>query len=502
MASQTAGGTQQKRNEGIAAYVGISAPETPRYLLTNNFLADYFETSREEEVYDFDTFLERGVLYTEDEANRELLKASFDLFLKRYLGEEAIREENRKLTENKHFYFPLIPEMLTDSTANLRHVLYRLQMLDQKFDYDAMQKKLDHYMFADVSGLNYILKILFQGKEHRTRYKSAEKWETTEEYWSMLDKAERGRMLRLGQRLSGDLDTLLTHPYFLQLDFYRRYHYLSMLLTSYVIQYIVVRKDGTTGILCKGNPLDSRLGGMLHRACCNNYDNIRNLFPSLLQDCYEQMTRKLVTGEEKQLHIVGKDGNVKVNGKPFQDFTADVTGRKVSNHIAYDKLIQAFELEEGKEKTVSVENFVLRYIDLTKTRRGSTLTKLSSTLTTSGKQIGMIYPRSNVRQKYFAMLENLAEFYVRLYLARQGRQYDYLEHFLADLQERYRIVIAKSPEGDKRLKAVKPRLSAQDFARNQAAFIDTLNSVNCLIKLSDSGYVVTLPEMKGDFRLI
>ena len=232
MASQTAGGTQQKRNEGIAAYVGISAPETPRYLLTNNFLADYFETSREEEVYDFDTFLERGVLYTEDEANRELLKASFDLFLKRYLGEEAIREENRKLTENKHFYFPLIPEMLTDSTANLRHVLYRLQMLDQKFDYDAMQKKLDHYMFADVSGLNYILKILFQGKEHRTRYKSAEKWETTEEYWSMLDKAERGRMLRLGQRLSGDLDTLLTHPYFLQLDFYRRYHYLSMLLTD------------------------------------------------------------------------------------------------------------------------------------------------------------------------------------------------------------------------------------------------------------------------------
>ncbi len=63
-------------------------------------------------------------------------------------------------------------------------------------------------------------------------------------------------------------------------------------------------------------------------------------------------------------------------------------------------------------------------------------------------------------------------------------------------------MIAKSPEGDKRLKAVKPRLSAQDFARNQAAFIDTLNSVNCLIKLSDSGYVVTLPEMKGDFRLI
>lgn len=502
MASQTAGGTQQKRNEGIASYIGISAPETPRYLLTNNFLADYFEPSKEEDVYDFDTFTQRGTLYTEDEANQEPLKASFDLFLKRYLGEEAIREENRKLTENKHFYFPLIPEMLTDSTANLRHVLYRLQLLDPKFDFDAMQRKLDHYMFADVSGLNHILKILFQGKEHKTRYKNPEKREVTEEYWSMLDKGQRSRMLRLGQRLSGDLDTLLTHAYFLQLDFYRRYHYLSMLLTSYVIQYIVVRKDGTTGILCKGNPLDSRLGGMLHRACCNNYDNIRNLFPALLQDCYEQMTRKLVTGEDKRLHMMGRDGQVTVNNKTFEEFTAAVTGRGTRNHIPYEKLMQAFELKEGAEKLVPVEEFVLRYIDLTKTRRGSTLTKLSSTLTTSGKQIGMIYPRSNVRQKYFAMSENLAEFYVRLYLARAGRRYDYLDHFLDDLQKRYRIVIAKSAEGDRRLKEIKPRLSAQDFARNKAAFIDTLNSVSCLIKLSDSGYVVTLPERKGDFRLI
>ena len=101
MASQTAGGTQQKRNEGIASYIGISAPETPRYLLTNNFLADYFEPSKEEDVYDFDTFTQRGTLYTEDEANQEPLKASFDLFLKRYLGEEAIREEKKQADVDK-----------------------------------------------------------------------------------------------------------------------------------------------------------------------------------------------------------------------------------------------------------------------------------------------------------------------------------------------------------------------------------------------------------------
>lgn len=497
MSVRTIEHTQQKENEGIAAYIGISAPETPKYLLTNNFLAEYFETSRNGEEYCFVGFMKEEVLYTEDETNLEKLNQSFDRFLKRYLGEEVIREENCRLKENKHFYFPLIPEMLTDNTTTLRHILYHLQIRDSEFDYEDMQRKLDHYIFEDTSGLNYILKILFNSKEHKTRYKKPEK---QEEHWNLLNSAGRNRMTRLGVKLNQDLNTLLTHNYFLKLDFYRRYHYLSILLTSYVIQYILERKDGTTGILCKGNPLDSRLGGMLHRACCNNYEDVRNLFPSLLRDYYEDMTRKLI--QEENLKFFGENGKVLVNNQEFQEFTAAVTGRKARSNIEYEKLMKAFELSEGEEKTVSVEAFVLRYIDLTKTRRGSTLTKLSSTLSTSGRQIEMIYPRSNAKQKYFAMSENLTEFYVRLYLARKDQPYDYLDNFLEDLQARYRIVIAKSVEGDKRLKSIRPKLSAQDFAKNKAAFIDTLNSVNCLIKLSDSGYVITLPEMKGDFRLI
>lgn len=488
---------QIKENEGIAAYIGIAAPETPKYLLTNNFLAEYFEISKNGEEYGFASFMEKGVLYTEDEANKERLSKSFDRFLERYMGEEVIREENRRLKDNKHFYFPLIPEMLTGSNATLRHILYHLQVIGG-LDYVDMQKKLDHYIFDDISGLNYVLKILFRSKECGTRYKKQEK---QIEHWSSLSQAEQSRMKRLGKKLNEDLDTLLTNEYFLKLDFYRRYYYLSILLTSYVIQYILERKDGTIGILCKGNPLDNRLGGMLHRACCNNYEDIRNLFPSLLKNHYEGMTRKLIKGGE-HLTFLGQNGLVMVNGIPFQDFTAEVTGRKTRNSIEYERLIKSFGLNENKEKMIPVEEFVLRYIDLTKTRRGSTLTKISSTLSTSGKQIEMIYPRSNARHKYFAMSKSLSEFYVRLYLARQGRKYDYLDNFLEDLQRRYRIIVTKSAEGDRRLKSVKPKLTVQDFARNKAAFIDTLNSANCLIKLSDSGYVITLPEMKGDFRLI
>ena len=57
-------------------------------------------------------------------------------------------------------------------------------------------------------------------------------------------------------------------------------------------------------------------------------------------------------------------------------------------------------------------------------------------------------------------------------------------------------------EGDKLLKNVKPKLTAKDFAKNKEAFMNTLSNANCLIKLSDSGYVITLPEQKGDLKLL
>lgn len=492
---------KKKENETAVAYIGIAAPETPKYLLTNNFLAEYFETTKGGVKYNFASFEEEQMLYTEeDEINKKKLEVSFNRFLDRYLGEEIIREENTRLKKSEHFYFPLIPEMLTGSTATLRHVLYHLQRQGNNFNYADMQKKLERYIFEDNSGLNYILKILFQGKKHETKYKKEEK----EDYWKQMDISIKRRMAGLGKKLNEDLNTLLTKPYFLNLDFYRRYHYLSVLLTSYVIQYILARKESQSVILCKGNPMDSQLGGTLHRACCNNYEDIRNLFPSLLTEYYVKTIRRLMQDKEDQenLTVIGKDGEVKINGKVFQDFTAKMTGRKTSSSIPYEKLMDAFKLQEGIEKLVTVDNFVLHYVDLTKTRRGSTVTKLSSTLSTSGKQIEMVYPRSNANKKYFAMSENLAEFYVRLYLARKDQKYDYLDNFLQDLQKRYQIIIAKSAEGDRKMRTIKPKVSAQDYTKNKRAFIETLNNVNCLIKLSDSGYVITLPEMKGDFRLI
>lgn len=490
-----------KLNEGISAYIGISSPETPKYLLANNFLSEYFLPSYNVTTqYNFDWFTGQQVLHTEDEINCDKLKNSFDIFLKKYLGEDAIKQENLRLAENKHYYFPFTPEMLTIGNHTLRHILIYLQNLDDSFDYVDMRSKLENYIFHDMSGINHIIKILLQNPEGNIKYSENVSERSINSFWSILSYAELGRMKKLGRNLNEDLNIMLTHEYFCKLDFYRKYNYLSILLTSYVIQYIVCRRDANMGMLCKGAPSDSRLDGVIHRACCNNYSEIRNLFPGLLQQYYKEVVERHISQNET-VRCSAVEGEVRIEGIPFGQFSVDVLGSRSKNQdLEYDKLIQAFGLKEGGDNYISVDDFIVRYINLKKSMRGSVLTKISSILPTSGRQIDMIFPKNNAKQKYFAMSANLTEFYVRLYLAKKKRQYDYLDNFIEFLQNRYRIVLTKN--GEKMLKSIKPKLSAQEFSRNKAAFIDTLNGINCLIKLSDSGFVVTLPEEKGALKLI
>lgn len=491
----------EKLSEGIAAYIGISSPETPKYLLTNNFLSEYFSPSYNVTAqYNFDWFTEKQMLHVEDDKNRDKLRDSFDSFLKQYLGEDIIKQENRYLVEGKHYYFPFTQEMLTVSNPTLRHMLFHLQSLDDSFDYIEIRKMLENYIFHDQSGITHILKILFQSQDENINYKEPFSKRTTENFWSILSDSERRRMKRLGQKLNGDLKTLLTHEYFCKLDFYRKYNYLSILLTSYVIQYIVCRRSDSMGILCKGAPSDSRLDGVFHRACCNNYAEIRNLFPNLLQQYYEEVVKNAIAPNDV-VNCKADGKKVLINGTPFSKFSANVLGSR-GQDLDYAKIVHAFGLEEGAESSLSIDDFVIRYIKLKNTRRGSVLTKISSILPTSGKQIDMIFPQNNAKHKYFSMSPNLTEFYVRLYLAEKRQQYDYLDNFIEHLQDKYRLVLTKTKAGDKMIRAIKPKLSTQEFARNKAAFIDTLNNINCLVKLSDSGFVVTLPEEKGALKLL
>ncbi|MBD5513732.1 MAG: hypothetical protein HDR06_03510 [Lachnospiraceae bacterium] len=503
-ATSGSGSNNEKINDGIAGYIGMSAPETPKYLLTNNFLLDYFSNGTEmSPQYNFELFEEKGVLAFEDDINRDSLKNSFDSFMECYLGENTMRRENRRLSKGTHFYFPFSPEMLTENgSPNLRHMLFHMQNLDDDFNYTDMQKKLYNYVFNNISGINHILKILLHSQEEVITNKSYPGREISVNFWAMLSSAERKRIKRLGENLNGDLNTLLTHEYFGKLDFYRKYNYLSILLTSYIIQYIVFRGDANTGILCKGAPADSRLNGVIHRACCNNYVEIRNLFPKLLQRYYEEVVKK-VANDDGTIPVEARANHIYIKEMDFVEFATGILGsRSKMNDLSYDMLVHAFSLTPDSTTDIPIDDFVVRYINLTGSKRGSVLSKISSTLPTSGRQIEMIFPKGNAKHKYFAMSASLTEFYVRLYLADKGHVYDYLDNFIQYLQSKYRIVLTKTNDTERLLRSVRPKLSAQEFSKNKSAFIDTLNAANCLVKLSDSGYVITLPEKKGVLKLV
>ena len=492
-----------KASDRIAAHVGMSAPETPKYLLANHFLLEYFEqTGANQVLYNYAWFEKKGVLSTQDNQNKKKLEDAFDRFLDRYLGNETIHNENNRLSNEHHFYFPLTQDMLVEGKQTLRHVLFHLQNLDSNFQYEEMQQNLDNFLFSSQSGINEIWTVLFQ-KDGGAHPRKKGTIQESVDFWNMLKPAELRHMRKLGERLNEDLHVLLTQECFTGLDFYRKYQYLSILLTSYVIQYILARKGGNTCMLCKGRPFDDRLNGDIHRACCYSYTRLREVFPDLLKAFYKEALETLF-GKEEFLHLSAQKESLLIQGKSFDEVMKEISGRNQQSlrKITYTKLLQGFAMGDEEEKEMEVDEFVMRFTDLIGSKQGSSLKKMSSILATCGKQIDIVYPKTNVNSKYFAMSEGITEFYVRLYLARRKLKYDYLDNFLDDLLERYNIIITKTSKSEKYLKVIKPLLKAQELMKNKQAFLDTLNSGNCLIKLSDSGYVITLPEEKGGFKLI
>ena len=77
-----------------------------------------------------------------------------------------------------------------------------------------------------------------------------------------------------------------------------------------------------------------------------------------------------------------------------------------------------------------------------------------------------------------------------------------MDDFIKHLEDNYGIYIRKCNKTERLVQKYKIRVKQQEFSRNEQAFLETLDQVNCLIRLSDSGYVVTLPEKKGEFKLL
>lgn len=515
-------------NDALAAHVGVSAPETPKYLLLNNFLSDFFEGRKhEEDSYTFETFCSSGKLVCQEsdpEAVRELEK-SFDEFFRYFTGRELLSEI--KSGQDK-IYMPVSLDMLGSANINLRHLLYHMISCGSKSNrsnMEQMQEKLYEYLYGDSTGIYNIVSRFCKDSE--------KKESKVNNLFGFEDLKQTNFFKTLSRQFNEDINILLTHPSFKSQDFYKRLDDLAVFLTFYVVLFFANRVKEPPILLCKGSTSSSLNEGGLHRACISNYQSFRDDFSNLLAKFYadrmkgfsQNSSQKLgvndsVTGykegeyKEKQegitdqersetVRVSNKEGIIYVNEQKLMDFANQFFDAKYRDDSKLNqKAENVFSLESDTYADLSIADFVEYYLQLTGKISGTNQKRIFSVLQSSGKEIGFVYPPTRSKFKYFAMSGELTAFLVRLYLAKKDLAYDFLDGFMQFLETSYGINIRRNKRIDKMLKKYQVRVTQQEFGRNEEAFLDTLDSVNCLVRLSDSGYIVTLPETKGEFRLL
>lgn len=498
-------GADDKNNESnLASYIGISGPETPKYLLVNNFLADFFQEDEKckEKQYGYQDFLDAKILLCEEdnEQKREQLKESFNYFFRRFSGEELI-----PFNKKNYYYFPLNPQLLRSATYNLRHLLYcMIPGIEEEKIFREVQDLLYEYLYSGADGVSYLMSVICE------KYFCENNWRRERKRNVEFDMLKASNFRNVRSNFKEDLYEMLQNPFFRNLDFYKRYDYLATLLDFYVIQFIINKKAVTSNrgyVLCQGSSNLSN-SEAYHLACVQNYSELRFVFQTELKEFYIKCLKEeqvdnhdiLVENSEDGIFVTGKNGRVE-----FIKFVRKIfhsSFKEDTKSSLYPSIRKVFALDDRKEKRYPVEEFVMCYIDMSKARKGSTLTKISSALNTCGKDIEFVFPRTRTRHKYFALSPSLLEFLVRLYLAKEKSTYAYLDNFLDFLQEKYGICIQKNDQMDKMLKRLHMKVPFQEFRQNEQALIDNLDEINCLIRLSDSGYVITLPEEKGEFMLL
>ena len=478
---------------GLSDFIGFSAPEIPKYLILNNFLSCYFNHRKaDNNFYDFDDFKDVLTCEESDKNQLEKLIKSFDKYFSQYTGESIMAKKSKAI------YLPINENMIiVDGNNPLRNLPHRLM---KKSNYgDDITKDLDSYLFKDSAGTNEILSFLCSNIKDSKNIKKKVESETAEEGERYFKK--------LAEKMSKDLKIVLTHSNFMQLDYYRKIEYLSTLLTFYAVLYIIKRptrgKKSTPVIICKGSGDANTNSNEFHRACLVNYGKIREGFTTLFKDYFILCLDKI-----ENITISNINGYIEVESdgivSSISEFIkAKELGNPNININTNEKLLKAFSLtSEGNPRIIPKNEFIIRYINFLKSNSGSSFTKTSAALPTLGREAGLIFPLSRSRYKYFALSEDLAEYFVRLYLSSKGIDYDYLDSFVTWLESQYDICIIKSKKLEVYLKSINAKISAKDFIQNEDALIQNLTNTNCLIKMSDNGYVITLPEKKGEFKLL
>lgn len=363
----------KQNEESLASYIGITGPETPKYLLVNNFLAEFFAVAQSDKgkQFTYEDFQKAGILVCEEdnESKKQQLQASFNRFFQHFSGEDMIRTTRYK---NQYFYFPVKPSMLRGSTTSLRHLLFNMLLdIDKPDQFQKMQNQLADYLYGSVSGVDYLLSELCEKLDDKTVPDSTQESGRRK---MEFDYLRRKPFRIICENFERDLQCLLTHRFFKELDFYRRYDYLATLLNSYVIQFILKRSAENDGkgrgyILCQGSASSHLLGrGEFHRACVQNYAEIRSMFPRKLKEFYVKRLEEMV-GKDKIIEIWNDGDELYVEDNAlnitFIEFVRQAFDSSFrSGQSLYPAIRKVFKIhEESKRYRFTIDEFAM-YLSL------------------------------------------------------------------------------------------------------------------------------------------
>lgn len=215
--------------------------------------------------------------------------------------------------------------MLRSSKTNLRHLLYCMIPDIEKEDiYHDVQKRLYEYLYSGADGVSYLMSVICQDKDFNEK-----DWIRPNKRNYEFEILQEDYFKKVCVNFKDDLFRLLKHPFFRRLDFYKRYDYLATLLNFYVMQFIINKKAVGSNkgyVLCQGSSHLAKCEAY-HRACVQNYSEIRFVFQTEQKQFYLECLAKEQNGNQG-IWVENKENEIFVEGRhekaEFIKFVRDV----------------------------------------------------------------------------------------------------------------------------------------------------------------------------------
>ena len=497
-----------------ASFIGVNKAVIPGIRILNDFLVSYFgyaiggslklsnlkDIFNEEKLKEIDDIVCKEL----DENKKRILFKSLFKWIKSYIYYSYGADSN-----NNKFLIPITKNLLykdDDAKNRSRGILFRLLYGedDNKSKQETDKQAIENFLFdINNNSNNSIYGNIISIIDSIIIKISEDSSEKQEHSFLPLDGTVHINSTFLNNYRK-DFDCFLKSECFNKMDIYRKISNFSLFLNFYETLYLVNKafEDSIPIILVKGFPGFTTDSGKFHHAALGCFSDIREKIFRMSENFFEIKLGQHI-GSKVRFKLDNKCNLIiDQDGKEQQFKNSDISkmeslGTKESADV--EKHFIEYLQIDIKGRNVERKEIARAIVELHK-KMSSSVRVVSSMLSGQGKEARMVYPTNNVRQKYFAMSGEITELLLMLFLTQEHSVSEYatLSGFLRWLERQYGIYIAFSDKLIDYLNENSIQVpSTQEFNDNVQAFINTLESINSIYKLSDTSYIVCMPGKLG-----